>query len=143
MIIQNPKTKQQMLQLIQSLKNPQFAYVDVLSKDNEQEVTKQFDTMLRKGPFTVLFIRDWSMKDFHQLRTELREGTYPLWVKGTVGLMILRVRSLATRIDRETDPKRQNILIAQQNKLISYISGLGIAVSTSDKQLMQKIKGIR
>ena len=58
MIIQNPKTKQQMLQLIQSLKNPQFAYVDVLSKDNKQEVTKQFDTMLRKGPFTVLFIRD-------------------------------------------------------------------------------------
>ena len=34
-------------------------------------------------------------------------------------------------------------LIAQQNKMISYINGLGIAVSTSDKQLMQKIKGIR
>jgi hypothetical protein len=83
------------------------------------------------------------MKDFHQLRTELHEGTYPLWVKGTVGLMILRVRSLATRIERETDPNRQNTLIAQQNKIISYINGLGIAVSTSDKQLMQKIKSIR
>lgn len=83
------------------------------------------------------------MKDFHQLRTELREGTYPLWVKGTVGLMILRVRSLATRIEGETDPNRQNRLIAQQNKIISYINGLGIAVSTSDKQLLHKIKSIR
>lgn len=83
------------------------------------------------------------MKDFHQLRTELREGTYPLWVKGTVGLMILRVRSLATRIERETDLNRQNRLIAQQNKIISYINGLGIAVSTSDKQLLHKIKSIR
>lgn len=83
------------------------------------------------------------MKDFHQLRTELREGSYPLWVKGTVGLMILRVRSLATRIERETDLNRQNRLIAQQNKIISYINGLGIAVSTSDKQLLHKIKSIR
>ena len=83
------------------------------------------------------------MKDFHQLRTELREGSYPLWVKGTVGLMILRVRALATRIERETDLNRQNRLIAQQNKIISYINGLGIAVSTSDKQLLHKIKSIR
>lgn len=83
------------------------------------------------------------MKDFHQLRTELQEGAYPLWVKGTVGLMILRVRSLASKIEREADPNRQNRLIAQQNKLISYINGLGIAVSTSDKQLLQKIKGIQ
>lgn len=143
MIIQNPKTKQQLLQFIQSLKTPQFAYVDVLSKDDKQQVLKEFDAKVRQGPFTVLFIRDWSMKDFHQFRAELQEGTYPLWVKGTVGLMILRVRSLASRIEREADPNRQNSLIAQQNKLISYINGLGIAVSTSDRQLLQKIKQIR
>ena len=83
------------------------------------------------------------MKDFHQLRTELQEGTYPFWVKGTVGLLILRVRSLASRIEREADQNRQNSLIAQQNKLISYINGLGIAVSTSDRQLLQKMKRLR
>lgn len=58
MIIQNPKTKQEMLRFIQTLKNPQFAYVDVLSKDDKQQVIKQFDAKVRQGPFTVLFIRD-------------------------------------------------------------------------------------
>lgn len=58
MIIQNPKTKQQLLQFIQSLKNRQFAYVDVLSKDDKHQVNEQFNKMLRKGPFTVLFIKD-------------------------------------------------------------------------------------
>lgn len=80
------------------------------------------------------------MKDFHQLRTELNEGSYPLWVKGTVGLLILKIRSLTTQIDREQDIKRQNALIGQQNKLISYVNGLGIAVSTSDRQILQKLK---
>jgi glutaredoxin-related protein len=58
MIIQNPKTKQQLLQFIQSLKSPQFAYVDVLSKDDKHQVIEQFNKMLRKGPFTVLLIKD-------------------------------------------------------------------------------------
>lgn len=58
MIIQNPKTKQQLLRFIQSLKSPQFAYVDVLSRDDKQQVTKEFDAKVRQGPFTVLFIRN-------------------------------------------------------------------------------------
>jgi hypothetical protein len=80
------------------------------------------------------------MKDFHQLRTELNEASYPLWVKGTVGLLILKIRSLTTQIEREHDIKRQNALIGQQNKLISYVNGLGIAVSSSDRQILQKLK---
>lgn len=80
------------------------------------------------------------MKDFHQLRKELNEGGYPLWAKGTVGLLILKIRSLTTQIEREQDIKRQNALIGQQNKLISYVNGLGIAVSSSDRQILQKLK---
>ncbi len=69
----------------------------------------------------------------------LNEGTYPAWVKVTVGAMVLKVRNLSTRIEREPDPVQQNRLIAQQNKLLAYMGGLGVAVSTSDKQLMGKL----
>ena len=71
--------------------------------------------------------------------TALNEGTYPAWVKVTVGAMVLKVRNLSTRIEREPDPMKQNRLIAQQNKLLAYMGGLGVAVSTSDKQLMSKL----
>ena len=71
--------------------------------------------------------------------TELTEGTYPAWVKITVGAMVLKVRNLSTRIQGETDPVKQNRLIAQQNKLLAYVGGLGVAVSTSDRQLMGKL----
>ena len=71
--------------------------------------------------------------------TQLSEGTYPAWVKVTVGAMVLKVRNLSTRIQGETDPVKQNRLIAQQNKLLAYVGGLGVAVSTGDKQLMGKL----
>ena len=44
---------------------------------------------------------------------------------------------------KENDPIEQNKLIAQQNKLISYISGLGIGVSSSDTVLLKKFKPLR
>ena len=72
--------------------------------------------------------------------TYLSEGTYPAWVKVTVGAMVLRVRNLSARIERESDPVKQNKLIAQQNKLLAYVGGLGVAVSTSDKRLMKKMQ---
>ena len=72
--------------------------------------------------------------------TQLSEGTYPAWVK--VGAMVLKVRNLSARIERENDPVKQNRLIAQQNKLLAYVVGLGVAVSTSDKQLLSKIKSV-
>ena len=71
--------------------------------------------------------------------TQLSEGTYPAWVKVTVGAMVLKVRNLSTRIQGETDPVKQNRLIAQQNKLLAYVGGLGVAVSTSDRQLLGKL----
>ena len=36
--------------------------------------------------------------------TQLNEGTYPAWVKVTVGAMVLKVRNLSARIERENDP---------------------------------------
>ena len=70
--------------------------------------------------------------------TALNEGTYPAWVKVTVGAMVLKVRNLSARIERANDPVKQNRLIAQQNKLLAYMGGLGVAVSTNDAQLIGK-----
>lgn len=67
------------------------------------------------------------------------EGGYPAWVKVSVGAMVLRVRNLAAQIERETDPVKQNRLLAQQSKLLAYVAGLGVAVSTSDAQLLGKL----
>ena len=63
------------------------------------------------------------MKSF---RTFITEGKYPMWVRITVGALVLRIRSLSARIENETDPVKQNKLIAQQNKLLSYMNGLGV-----------------
>lgn len=67
------------------------------------------------------------------------EGGYPAWVKVSVGAMVLKIRGLASQIERETDPVKQNRLLAQQSKLLAYVAGLGVAVSTSDQQLMGKL----
>jgi len=71
--------------------------------------------------------------------TALNEGTYPAWVKVTVGAMVLKVRNLSTRIEREPDPVKQNKLISQQNKLLAYVAGLGVAVNTGDRQMMGRL----
>ena len=71
---------------------------------------------------------------------ELTEGKYPLWVRFTVGGLVLRVRGLSQKIQSETDPKKQNDLISHQNTLLSYISGLGVGISSTDKVLMNKLK---
>ena len=72
--------------------------------------------------------------------TSIYEGRYPNWVKIVVGAMVLRIKNLEGQIKREKDVQLQNKLISQQNSLISYISGLGIAVSSNDKVLMNRMK---
>ena len=71
---------------------------------------------------------------------ELKEGKYPLWVRFTVGGLVLRVKGLSQRIQNETDPKKQNDLLSQQNTLLSYISGLGVGVSSTDRVLLNRLK---
>lgn len=74
---------------------------------------------------------------------KLNEGKYPMWVRFTVGGMVLKVRSLSKQIESETDLKRQNNLISQQNKIISYINGLTIGVGTDDQILLKKLKTMK
>jgi len=58
MIVQSPKTKQQLLRFVQSMKSPKIASVDVLSRGDKASMQKVFDAMLRQGSFSVLFIKD-------------------------------------------------------------------------------------
>ena len=76
------------------------------------------------------------MKSF---KTYINEGKYPIWVRVTVGSLILRIRKLSQEIENEEDPVRQNRLMSQQNKLLSYFAGLGIGISSSDSILLKKL----
>ena len=72
--------------------------------------------------------------------TEINEGKHPMWVRFVVGGLVLKMRSLSQQIQNETDPNKQNDLIAQQNNINSYISGLGIGVSSNDNQLLNRMR---
>ena len=73
--------------------------------------------------------------------TQIVEGKYPMWLRVTVGGLVMRIKNLSNQIQNEKDPQKQNKLISQQNNLISYISGLGIGVGSTDRTLLQKLKG--
>ena len=77
------------------------------------------------------------MKTF---KSFLNEGSYPLWTKAVTAGLVLKVRNLSIQIDREVDVAKQNVLIGQQNKLLAYLNGLGIAVGTNDQQLMTSVR---
>ena len=77
------------------------------------------------------------MKTFKQF---VNEGSYPLWTKAVTAGLVLKVRNLSNQIERERDPAKQNQLIGQQNKLLAYLNGLGIAVGTKDQQLMTSVR---
>ena len=75
-------------------------------------------------------------------RSFIHEGKYPVWVKLSVGSLIMKIKNLSVQIQSEPDPIKQNQLIARQNDLLSYMSGLGIAVGTTDRVLMKRLKSV-
>ena len=75
-------------------------------------------------------------------RSFINEGKYPVWVKLSVGSLILKMKNLTAQIQSEPDPVKQNQLIARQNDLLSYMSGLSIAVGTTDRVLIKRLKSV-
>ena len=78
-----------------------------------------------------------------RFKSYIAEGKYPIWVRVTVGSLVLKIKKLSRQIENETDPVKQNKLIAQQNKLISYINGLGVGVGSSDTVLLKRLKSLK
>ena len=75
-------------------------------------------------------------------RSFIHEGKYPVWVKLSVGSLIMKIKNLSVQIQSEPDPIKQNQLIARQNDLLSYMSGLSIAVGTTDRVLIKRLKSV-
>ena len=75
-------------------------------------------------------------------RSFIHEGKYPVWVKLSVGSLIMKIKNLSVQIQSEPDPIKQNQLIARQNDLLSYMSGLSIAVGTADRVLIKRLKSV-
>ena len=83
-----------------------------------------------------------SVKSFREfaLLTERRRSGFPLWLKGVVTLIVARVRSISLKIEKETDPSKKMDLLAVQNRLLGYVTGLSIAVDTKNKSMLKKLK---
>ena len=71
------------------------------------------------------------------------EQKYPMWIRATVAALILKIWKLSKQIEEEQDPEKQIVLIAKQNKLQSYISGLGIAIGANDIATLNRIRRFR
>ena len=78
-----------------------------------------------------------------RFKSYIAEGKYPIWVRVTVGSSVLRIKNLSRQIENEPDPVKQNALLAQQNKLLSYINGLGVGVGSSDTVLLKRLKSMK
>jgi len=80
------------------------------------------------------------MRTFKEYNSTIEEGRYPGWLKGVVLGISMKITSLSNRIKNEKDPVVQNQLISQQNKYLSYITGLGIGVNTKNPTIIQRFK---
>tara|TARA_B100001057_G_scaffold380849_1_gene386639 strand:+ start:122 stop:391 length:270 start_codon:yes stop_codon:yes gene_type:complete len=65
-----------------------------------------------------------------------------MWLKTVIGGIVIKIRSLDTQIQVSDDANEQNRLLSQQNKLLSYMSGLGIAFSSDNQQLISYMKSV-
>ena len=72
----------------------------------------------------------------------IHEGKYPIWVRTVVAGLVVKVTKLDQAIASTDDPVKQNVLISQQNKLLSYMNRLGIGVGSTDQVLLKKMKGV-
>ena len=79
------------------------------------------------------------MKRFSQY---LNEGRYPMWVKVVVGGIVMKLSDLQSKIETEKDDHKRDVLLSRQNKLLGYISGLGIGVNSNDPKLLTKLRSI-
>ena len=75
---------------------------------------------------------------------ELIEGKYPLWLRVFVVAQLAAINSLNTKIQNEPDVLKAVQMLGEQNAKVGVITGLSVAVGTSDKRLLQMLRrGLR
>ena len=52
-----PKTKSELLKSIQNLRNPKIEVLEVWDRSDKTKLNQQFDKMIVKGHFSVIFLR--------------------------------------------------------------------------------------
>ena len=55
--IKIPKTKSELLKSIQTLRNPKIEVLEVWDRSDKTKLNQQFDKMIVKGHFSVMFLR--------------------------------------------------------------------------------------
>ena len=55
--ITTPKTKSELLKSIQILRNPKIEVFEVWDRSDKTKLNQQFDKMIVKGHFSVIFLR--------------------------------------------------------------------------------------
>ena len=83
-----------------------------------------------------------SFKNYSLLTNIRNLNESSMWLKTVIGGIVIKIRSLDTQIQVSDDANEQNRLLSQQNKLLSYIIGLGIAFSSDNKQLINYMKSV-
>ena len=55
--ITTPKKKSELLKSIQTLRHPKIEVLEVWNKSDKTKLNQQFDKMIQKGQFSVIFLR--------------------------------------------------------------------------------------
>ena len=74
---------------------------------------------------------------------QIEEAKYPFLAKLGTGLLVIRLRTLQRKIEKEKNLVRKIDLLSKQNAINGYLSTIGIVVDTKDKSLASKIPRIR
>lgn len=74
---------------------------------------------------------------------QIHESKYPFLAKLGTGLLVIRLRNLQRKIEKEKNLERKIDLLGKQNSIIGYLATIGIVVDTKDKSLASKIPRFR
>ena len=84
------------------------------------------------------------IRDQDQHAIQVTEARYPLWLRVFVVAQLAAINSLNTKIQGETDVLKAVQMLGEQNAKVGVITGLSVAVGTSDKRLLQRLRrGLR
>ena len=84
------------------------------------------------------------IRDQDQHAIQVTEGKYPLWLRVFVVAQLAAINNLNTKIQGETDVLKAIQMLGVQNAKIGVITALSVAIGSSDKRLLQRLRrGVR